>query len=53
MKAMGMGHFWIHAFFVSFAELLLLLAIASSAQVEARVCDRRLIGLAGVESSAL
>ena len=52
MKPMGMGHLRTHAFFVSLAEPLLQLAIASAAQVEARVCDRRLIWLAGVEGFA-
>jgi len=33
MQPMGMGHLRTHAFFVSFAELLLQLAIASAAQV--------------------
>ena len=52
MKLMGMGHLWTHAFLLSFAELILQLAIASAAQVEAWVCDRCLIWLACVESSA-
>ena len=52
MQPMGMGHLRTHAFFVSLAELLLLLAIASAAQVEVWVCDRCLIWLACVESSA-
>jgi len=39
MQPMGMGHLWTHAFFVSLAELLLELAIASAAQVDAWVGD--------------